>query len=136
EKAYTADQSVNGKADTWDQPLRGNFNQLRQLKAKYPHLKVLFSMGGWSWSGGFGQAAASDASAAAFAKSCRDMVEDTRWADVLDGIDIDWEYPNARGLTCDNSGSESSPRLLKALRKEFGNDRVPPPTTADGTSGG
>ncbi|MEU7737649.1 glycosyl hydrolase family 18 protein, partial [Streptomyces griseus] len=27
EKAYTADQSVDGVADTWDQPLRGNFNQ-------------------------------------------------------------------------------------------------------------
>ncbi|CAM5730389.1 hypothetical protein STENM223S_06976 [Streptomyces tendae] len=34
DKAYTADQSVSGQADTWDQPLRGNFNQLRQLKAK------------------------------------------------------------------------------------------------------
>ncbi|HET9380755.1 MAG TPA: cellulose binding domain-containing protein, partial [Streptomyces sp.] len=28
EKSYGADQSVSGTADTWDQPLRGNFNQL------------------------------------------------------------------------------------------------------------
>ncbi|MGX1485684.1 hypothetical protein RKD45_004760 [Streptomyces griseus] len=57
DKAYTADQSVDGVADTWDQPLRGNFNQLRKLKAKYPHIKVLWSFGGWTWSGGFPQAA-------------------------------------------------------------------------------
>ncbi len=41
DKAYTADQSVDGVADTWDQPLRGNFNQLRKLKKKHPNLKVL-----------------------------------------------------------------------------------------------
>ena len=33
--------------DTWDQPLRGNFNQLIQLKKKYPHLRTLISVGGW-----------------------------------------------------------------------------------------
>ncbi|WP_206304650.1 cellulose binding domain-containing protein, partial [Streptomyces sp. B27] len=73
DKAYTADQSVDGVADTWDQPLRGNFNQLRKLKAKYPHIKVLWSFGGWTWSGGFGQAVQNPA---AFAQSCYDLVED------------------------------------------------------------
>ncbi|MFD5349024.1 glycosyl hydrolase family 18 protein, partial [Streptomyces anulatus] len=82
EKAYTADQSVDGVADTWDQPLRGNFNQLRKLKKLHPDLKILWSFGGWTWSGGFGQAAQNPA---AFAKSCRDLVEDPRWADVFDG---------------------------------------------------
>ncbi|MGW1926933.1 hypothetical protein ACWCQ0_49955, partial [Streptomyces massasporeus] len=38
DKAYTADQSVDGVADTWDQPLRGNFNQLRKLKKAYPNI--------------------------------------------------------------------------------------------------
>ena len=102
DKAYTADQSVDGVADTWDQPLRGNFNQLRKLKAQYPNIKILWSFGGWTWSGGFGQAAANPT---AFAQSCYDLVEDPRWADVFDGIDLDWEYPNACGLTCDTSGA-------------------------------
>ncbi|MEG0186827.1 MAG: Ig-like domain-containing protein, partial [Stenotrophomonas sp.] len=33
-KAFGAGESVSGSADTWDQPLRGNWNQLKQLKAK------------------------------------------------------------------------------------------------------
>ncbi|GGW47774.1 MULTISPECIES: glycoside hydrolase family 18 chitinase [Streptomyces] len=134
DKAYTADQSVSGTADTWDQPLRGNFNQLRQLKAKYPHIKVLYSFGGWTYSGGFGQAAAN---ATAFAKSCKAVVEDPRWADVFDGIDIDWEYPNACGLTCDTSGPAAFRTLSQALRTEFGaNYLVTAAITADGSSGG
>ncbi|MEU0742467.1 glycoside hydrolase family 18 chitinase [Streptomyces sp. NPDC006134] len=134
EKSYTADQSVSGTADTWDQPLRGNFNQLRQLKAKYPHIKVLYSFGGWTYSGGFGQAAANPA---AFAASCKQVVEDPRWADVFDGIDIDWEYPNACGLTCDTSGPAAFTNLSKALRAEFGEDYlVTAAITADASSGG
>ncbi|MFF5154705.1 glycosyl hydrolase family 18 protein [Streptomyces sp. NPDC000348] len=134
DKAYTADQSVSGTADTWDQPLRGNFNQLRQLKAKYPHIKVLYSFGGWTYSGGFGQAAQNPA---AFAKSCKQVVEDPRWADVFDGIDIDWEYPNACGLTCDSSGPAAFKNLSQALRAEFGKDYlVTAAITADGSNGG
>ncbi|MFI8206455.1 glycosyl hydrolase family 18 protein [Streptomyces sp. NPDC085937] len=134
DKAYTADQSVSGQADTWDQPLRGNFNQLRQLKAKYPHIKVLYSFGGWTYSGGFGQAAQNPA---AFARSCKQVVEDPRWADVFDGIDIDWEYPNACGLTCDTSGPAAFKNLSQALRNEFGqNYLVTAAITADGSNGG
>ncbi|MFD6322423.1 glycosyl hydrolase family 18 protein [Streptomyces sp. NPDC058442] len=134
DKAYTADQSVSGTADAWDQPLRGNFNQLRQLKAKYPHIKVLYSFGGWTYSGGFGQAAQNPA---AFAKSCKGVVEDPRWADVFDGIDIDWEYPNACGLTCDTSGPAAFKNLSQALRAEFGKDYlVTAAITADGSNGG
>ncbi|MEH0546884.1 glycoside hydrolase family 18 chitinase [Streptomyces sp. B21-105] len=134
DKAFTADQSVSGVADTWDQPLRGNFNQLRQLKAKYPHIKVLWSFGGWTWSGGFAQAAANPS---AFAQSCYNLVEDPRWADVFDGIDVDWEYPNACGLSCDTSGAAAYKNLMQALRAKFGaNYLVTAATTADGSSGG
>ncbi|MFB8354250.1 glycoside hydrolase family 18 protein [Streptomyces niveus] len=134
EKAYTAEQSVDGVADAWDQPLRGNFNQLRKLKEMHPGLKVIWSFGGWSWSGGFGEAAKNPA---AFAESCHDLVEDPRWADVFDGIDIDWEYPNACGLTCDTSGPDAFTGMVSALRTEFGGDNlVTAAITADASDGG
>ncbi|MFI6789180.1 glycoside hydrolase family 18 protein [Nonomuraea sp. NPDC050383] len=135
DRFYSAAESVDGVADTWDAgALRGSFNQLRKLKKKYPNLKVLFSFGGWTWSGGFTQAAANPA---AFADSCYRLVEDPRWADVFDGIDIDWEYPNACGLSCDASGAAAFRNLMSALRSRFGSGNlVTAAITADGTSGG
>ncbi|RGC67992.1 Chitinase 63 precursor [Micromonospora sp. MW-13] len=134
EKAYTAADSVDGVADTWDQPLRGSFNQLRKLKKMYPHLKVIYSVGGWTWSGGFTQAAQNPT---AFAESCYNMVEDPRWADVFDGIDVDWEYPNACGLTCDTSGPNAFKNVVSALRTKFGSSAlVTAAITADGSTGG
>ena len=134
DKAFTADQAVNGTADTWDQPLRGNFNQLRELKAKYPNLKVIWSFGGWTWSGGFADAAKDPAG---FAQSCYDLVNDPRWADVFDGIDIDWEYPNNCGLTCDTSGPEAFKNVMAALRAKFGASKlVTAAVSADGSNGG
>lgn len=117
ERAYDANLSVDGVADTWDQPLRGSFNQLRKLKKAYPNIKVIWSFGGWTWSGGFGQAATNPT---AFANSCYNLVEDPRWADVFDGIDIDWEYPNDCGLTCDTSGFSAYKNMIQALRTRFG----------------
>ncbi|GLV95908.1 chitinase [Streptomyces lavendulae subsp. lavendulae] len=134
DKAYTADQSVDGVADTWDQPLRGNFNQLRKLKKQYPNIKVLWSFGGWTWSGGFPQAAANPT---AFAQSCYNLVEDPRWADVFDGIDLDWEYPNACGLSCDTSGAAAFKNLMQAVKARFGaNNLVTAAITADASDGG
>ncbi|MDI3420138.1 glycoside hydrolase family 18 protein [Streptomyces luteolus] len=133
DKAYTADQSVDGKADTWDQPLRGNFNQLLKLKAKYPDLKVLWSFGGWTWSGGFTEAAKNPE---AFAQSCYDLVNNSKWAGVFDGIDIDWEYPNACGLTCDTSGRAAYKNLMAAMRGKFKDQLVTAAIPADASDGG
>jgi chitinase len=135
DKFYDAASSVNGVSDTWDAgALRGNFGQLRRLKAMHPGLKVLWSFGGWTWSGGFGAAAANPT---AFANSCFSLVEDPRWADVFDGIDIDWEYPNACGLSCDTSGPLAMRNLMQALRNRFGSSYlITAATTADGSTGG
>jgi chitinase len=109
---YSADQSVDGQADERGQTLSGHFNQLKKLKAMYPHLKVLVSIGGWSWSGRFSDAALPQ-NRAAFVKSCIDLFirgnlpywifvsggtptaepNSGRAAGIFDGIDIDWEYP-------------------------------------------
>jgi chitinase len=134
DKPFTAEESVDGVADTADQPLSGNFNQLRKLKKLHPDLKVIWSFGGWTWSGGFGEAAKDPA---AFARSCYDLVENSKWADVFDGIDIDWEYPGACGLTCDTSDREAFRDVMAALRAEFGKRQlVTAAITADATPGG
>lgn len=132
DKAYDAAGSVDGVADTWDQPLRGNFNQLRKLKAMNPNLKVIWSFGGWTWSDGFPQAAQNPT---AFANSCYSLVEDPRWADVFDGIDIDWEYPNECGLKCDTtSGFSGYKNLMQALRARFGSNALVTSAIGAGTA--
>uniref|UniRef100_UPI000FCA2726 glycosyl hydrolase family 18 protein n=1 Tax=Actinacidiphila soli TaxID=2487275 RepID=UPI000FCA2726 len=130
---YTAANSVDGTADTYSQPVAGAINQLRELKKLHPGLKVVWSFGGWTWSGGFAQAAANPG---AFATSCYNLVEDPRWADVFDGIDIDWEYPNSCGLSCDTSGPAAFTNVMSALRGRFGSDLVTAAITADGSAGG
>jgi len=103
---FDATKSVDGVADTWDQPLKGNFNQLRKLKAKYPNLKVLISLGGWTWSGGFSDAVSTPEKRQAFAQSCIDLyirgnvpgLPAGAAAGVFDGIDLDWEFPVSGGL--------------------------------------
>ena len=126
-KAFSAAESVDGVADTWDQPLRGNWNQLKELKAKHPGIKVLISLGGWTWSRGFAEAAR-PANREAFVASCIDAyirgnlpVTDGAGgagaaAGVFDGIDIDWEYPAACGLTC---GTPEDNANFTALLAEF-----------------
>jgi chitinase len=118
QKPIGAAQSVDGQADPASgEALRGAVGQLRKLKAKHPQLKVLWSFGGWTGSKGF-TAAAADPDA--FASSCRDLLADKRWAGVFDGVDVDWEYPNACGLTCDTSGPEALAGLTGALRSVLG----------------
>jgi chitinase len=130
-KAYGADLSVDGKADTWDQPLRGSWNQLKKLKAKYPKLKVLISLGGWTWSRGFSSAARPE-NRVAFVQSCVDAyikgnvpVSDGAGGagaalGVFDGIDLDWEYPNACGLACGQPEDRANfTALLAEFRKQL-----------------
>ena len=126
-KSFAAGESVSGVGDTWDQKLRGNWNQLKQLKAKHPGLKVLISLGGWTWSRGFASAARPE-NRQAFVASCVDAyirgnlpVTDNAGGPgaalgVFDGIDLDWEYPNACGLTC---GTAEDRANFNGLLAEF-----------------
>ncbi|MFD3325616.1 glycoside hydrolase family 18 protein [Streptomyces sp. NPDC058701] len=125
-----AANSVDGVADTWDQPLAGNFNQLRELKAKHPGLKALISLGGWSWSTHFSDAALTPASRKALVTSCIDLYikgnlpqDGTRGgagaaAGVFDGIDLDWEWPGSAG-DADTTFRPEDKANFTALVKEF-----------------
>ncbi len=117
QKPITAADSVDGVADRPTDTLRGSFGQLRKLKAANPRLKVLWSFGGWSGSAGFTEAARDPGR---FAESCRALLTDRRWAGLFDGIDVDWEYPNACGLDCDTSGRDALTTMLAALRTALG----------------
>lgn len=63
------------------------------LKEVNPELKVLVSVGGWGWSGSFSDAALTDSSRTRFAVSAAAFIREHN----LDGIDLDWEYPNHPG---------------------------------------
>src|SRR5215472_8833843 len=71
-KDFSASQAVNGQADTFGQ-LAGNFHQLQELKAAHPNLKILLSIGGWTYSKYFSDVAASASSRQTFVSSCVNM---------------------------------------------------------------
>ncbi|MGW6457386.1 glycosyl hydrolase family 18 protein [Streptomyces sp. NPDC055078] len=127
EKSYPAERSVNGKADTWDQPVRGHLNQLAELKKKYPGLRILWSFGGKEYSHGFLQSARNPA---AFAESCARLVNDPRWAGLFDGIDLSWVFPEDCGVYgC--QGPELMKPMVQAFRTAFGNKLVTATFSAD-----
>jgi chitinase len=111
---FSADLSVDGVADVAGQPISGNLNQLAELKKKNPKLKVLISLGGWSGSAYFSDAALTAASRSKLVSSCVDL-----WlkgnlpglaagvaAGIFDGVDLDWEWPGSDG----NAGNIQRPQ--------------------------
>lgn len=71
-----------------------NFRRLVALRKENPQLKILISIGGWTWSGKFSDAVLTDTSRQRFVASAVAIVSKFD----LDGIDIDWEYPAIAGL--------------------------------------
>ncbi|NCD70021.1 glycoside hydrolase family 18 protein [Mucilaginibacter agri] len=94
-----------------------NFKNLLKLKKVNPSLKVLISIGGWTWSGNFSDAALSDTSRKAFAESAVDILRKYN----LDGIDIDWEYPADKGNGNIHrlEDKQNYTLMFKALREEL-----------------
>lgn len=70
-----------------------NLRKLSELKKQKPDLKILISVGGWSWSKNFSDAVLTDTSTRNFANSAIAIVAKYN----LDGVDIDWEYPGMIG---------------------------------------
>jgi chitinase len=132
--------SVDGLGDDPGNPaqhLFGNFHQLALLKAAHPNLRLEMSIGGWTGSTYFSDAAATPASRAAFVSSCIDLIVKGNlptggWpegaggvgsaAALFDGINIDWEYPG----TDPGNGAHHSPAdvhnatlLLQEFRRQL-----------------
>jgi chitinase len=116
QEIYSSEMSINGIADDSTQPLRGNFNQLRILKERYPHIKILLAIGGWGGSKYFSDLALTHESREKFVNACIDIFIDGNLpidnnADLpagqaggkgslkglFDGFDLDWEFPISGG---------------------------------------
>ncbi len=94
-----------------------NFRKLVMLKKIHPDLKIMISIGGWSWSENFSDAVLTESSREKFAKSSVGIIDDFQ----LDGVDIDWEYPGLKGE--DNvfraEDKENFTLMFEAIRKEL-----------------
>lgn len=94
-----------------EKPFWGNFRAFVDLKKKYPHIKTLISVGGWTLSDTFSDMAANGTSRANFAKSAVEFCKLYQF----DGIDIDWEYPGF----AEHSGSARDKKNFTLLLEEL-----------------
>ena len=87
-------------------------------KTKFPGLKLLLAVGGWTWSARFSEASLTAASRRRFASSALELME----KHGFDGFDVDWEFPVVGGLP-DNvrrpEDRENFTLLLEELRSTF-----------------
>jgi len=89
----------------------GNLHQLTYYRdyghngPAYSHLKIIISVGGWSWSENFSDAALSPESRWRFAESLKNFVKTYD----LDGADLDWEYPTGDINNCGEQGNVCRP---------------------------
>ena len=94
-----------------------DLKKLNELKEVNPDLKILISVGGWGWSGGFSDAVLTPESREVFANSAIDYMVRHK----IDGIDLDWEYPGLPGAgnTHRPEDKENFTAILKLLREKL-----------------
>ncbi|CAN9128341.1 unnamed protein product [Alternaria alternata] len=110
-----ADVEKHYATDSWNDVgnnLYGSLKQLQILKAKNRNLKVLLSIGGWTYTNTNKHMDGPMATAEGrqrFASSCVELIRDYGF----DGIDVDWEYPK------DKEQGHQWLELLKEIRSQM-----------------
>lgn len=69
---------------------RNHFTQYAEYSRKYPDVKIMISVGGWTRSGYFSEMVYTPEGRTSFITSCVDLLKEYSF---IGGIDIDWEYP-------------------------------------------
>jgi chitinase len=117
--SYTADTSVSGMRDDPSSPFRGYFHQLRELRKKFPKLRILISLEGAAED--FEQDALPE-NRRAFVASCVDTFLRGHFAPgvtepgLFDGIDVDWEYPQKKDARNFEDLFREFRRQMRAIR--------------------
>ena len=101
--------------------LGGNLAELARLKSAHPGLRLLMSIGGWTFSGRFSDVALTDSARRAFVTSGVELFL-RKWPGLFDGFDVDWEFPVAGGMASNVKRPEDRENytlLLAELRRQL-----------------
>ena len=121
---YAFADIVDGRVTELNDNDAHNFLVLDSLRTENPDLKLLISVGGWTRSTYFSDAALTEESRRIFAESAVEYM----LRHNLDGIDLDWEYPGhpGAGNVYREVDKQNFTLILRELRRQLDKQ-----TTAD-----
>ncbi|KAJ9049820.1 hypothetical protein DSO57_1020614 [Entomophthora muscae] len=116
EKPYCENENILGSYGQFNEPDG-------PVRKANPNIRVLISIGGWSFSQYFSVVASTHENRETFSKSVADFVEKYKF----DGVDIDWEFPVVEGhehnIRSPDDGKNFS-LLVESLKKALGPKRT------------
>ena len=108
-------KSFSQAGHTFNSPIKGNYAMLMALKQRYPELKIIPSIGGWTLSDPFYDFT-NKANRDTFVASVKQFL--TTWK-FYDGVDIDWEFPGGGGAAPDLGDPVNDGPAYIALMQEL-----------------